>query len=490
MIGGAQEGGSGAGGPARDRVPGSPWSAVTVGRMWATLPSLVTFLVTLTSTMVAVDLAYQIRTGEEILTTGALPHVDTFTFSVPGVPWLDQQWGAQVLLASGYRAGSWAGLVVLRAVLIGATYGFVYLACRARGAGPRTSCLLTFGGVVLGLRGLALRPQLFALPLVAATLWVLAGRRAHPRRLWWLPVFAVAMANLHGAFVLIPVIAALSVIEDLVERQPPWPTLAAGVLATAATLFNPFGLGAWRYAYRIATNPVIRDTISEWRPVSLTTIAGAAFAVSIVLLAVLVIRRGRPVDVPALIWLAVFAALAVPASRGLVLWGLVAPTVAARMLPPRKAPVRVLTRRWTIAVVTGTIVVALAVLPWWRDTSAGGMLSRAPQGLAAAVARDVPRGTHLLVWQPWGSWFEFATPEDPVFVDSRIELYPAAVWHENGDLWAARGAWSSLLARYDVGAIVTADENDTLAARLRGQPGWTLAYEDDEGSLFVRADLR
>jgi hypothetical protein len=260
-------------------------------------------------------------------------------------------------------------------------------------------------------------------------------------------------------------------------------------VATAATLLNPFGLDAWRYAYRISTNPVIRDTISEWRPVSLTTFAGVAFAVSIASLAVLVIRRGRPVDVPALIWLTVFAALAVPASRGLVLWGLVAPTVAARMLPPRDAPVRTLSRRWVVGIAATVLIVTAAVLPWWRDTSAGGMLTRAPQGLTAAVLRDVPSGTRLLVWQTWGSWFEFATPRDPVFVDSRIELYPAEVWQENGDLWAARGAWSSLLARYDVGAIVIDAENDTLAPRLRGQPGWTLVYEDDDGSLFVRTDL-
>ena len=43
------------------------------GRVWALLPVLVPFLVTLTSTMGAVDLAYHVRVGDGILETGALP---------------------------------------------------------------------------------------------------------------------------------------------------------------------------------------------------------------------------------------------------------------------------------------------------------------------------------------------------------------------------------------------------------------------------------
>lgn len=459
-------------------------------RIWALLPVLVPFLVTLTSTMGAVDLAYQIRAGDGIVATGALPRIDTFAFTTSGVRWLDQQWGAQVTLALAHRAGGWVALVVLRALLIGATYGLVYLACRARGAGRRTSCLLTFAGIALGLRGLALRPQLFALPLLAACLWVLAGRRDHPRRIWWLPVFAVAMANLHGAFVLVPVFAGLALLEDLIDRDPhARRTLLAGLVATAATLVNPFGVGAWRYALGIATNPVIRDTISEWRPTSVGTISGAVFAVSVGLLVALFIRRGRPVDLAAIAWLGVFGAIAVPASRGIVLWGVVAPTVAAKMLRDGGTTTTVPTSRRLIAAAVTVAVAAAIAMPWLRGTTPDALLTRAPVGLTEAVAGAVPRGTNLYVWQPWGSWFEFALPDDRVFVDSRIELFSAAVWEEYNDVRLTRGAWSSILGRYDVGAIVVDAENVALLPRMRGQPGWTLVHEDEDGAVFVRDDL-
>ncbi len=465
------------------------WRDGGSGRAWALLPVVAPFIVALTATMGAVDLAYHLRAGEQIIAWGSLPRVDMFSFTASGTSWLDQQWGAQVLLQAGYRATGWAGLVVLRAAVIAATCGLVYLACRARGASRRSSSLLTLGGVVVGMRGLALRPQLFALALVAGSLWLLAGRRTHPRRLVWLPVLAAAMANLHGAFVLVPVIAGLAVVEDLIERDPGVTrTVLAGIAATAATLVNPFGVGAWRYAYRIATNPVIRDTISEWRPTSVATISGGVFAASAALLILLFIRKGRPVDLPAVAWLAVFGALAVPASRGIVLWGLVAPTVAARMMPARVDAVPTGPSRPVAAGGIAVAVLAAITVPLGRGTSADDLLTRAPGGLTAAVMREVPEGTNLFVWQPWGSWFEFAIPEDRVFVDSRIELYPASVWREYGQVRLAEGSWSSILATYDVGAIVIDAENDALRPRLMGEPAWTLVYQDGDGAVFVRRD--
>ena len=280
-------------------------------------------------------------------------------------------------------------------------------------------------------------------------------------------MFAIALANLHGAFVLVPVFAGLALLEDLIDRDPgARRTLSVGLVATAATLVNPFGAGAWRYALGIATNPVIRDTISEWRPTSVGTISGAVFAASVALLVALFVRRGRPVDLAAIAWLAVFGAIAVPASRGIVLWGLVAPTVAARMLRADETAALSDTSRRMVAVAVALAVVAVVVVPWLRGTTPDALLARAPVGLTEAVDRAVPPGTNLYVWQPWGSWFEFALPEDRVFVDSRIELFSAAVWHEYNDVRLAQGAWSSILRRYDVGAIVIDAENEALLARL------------------------
>ncbi len=150
------------------------WLVIAIG-----LPVLIALLVPLPT----VDLAYQVRAGDEILRTAAIPGVDTWTFTVAGTPWTDQQWLAQVALALGHRAGGWELLAVVRAGLVGAAIGCCIASSMARGAGPRMAAILALLVFALSAPALALRPQLFGIVLFAALLWLIATRHEHPRRL-------------------------------------------------------------------------------------------------------------------------------------------------------------------------------------------------------------------------------------------------------------------------------------------------------------------
>ena len=48
-------------------------------------------------------------------------------------------------------------------------------------------------------------------------------------------------------------------------------------------------------------------------------------------------------------------------------------------------------------------------------------------------------GDRVFVPQAWASWFEWAVPDARYFLDSRFELYPAAVWQDYGAI-ASGGA--------------------------------------------------
>ncbi len=65
--------------------------------------------------MPAADLAYQVRAGDIMWRTHTLLRTDVFTFTVPGAPWINQQWGAQLLLGATHRAGGWNGVALLHA---------------------------------------------------------------------------------------------------------------------------------------------------------------------------------------------------------------------------------------------------------------------------------------------------------------------------------------------------------------------------------------
>ena len=97
----------------------------TLGQLWSFLAVALPALAALLVPMPAVDLAYQLRAGADMLASHAIPTTDTWTFTVYGTPWLDQQWGAQVLLALVFQWTGWTGLAVLRAALVALTFALV-----------------------------------------------------------------------------------------------------------------------------------------------------------------------------------------------------------------------------------------------------------------------------------------------------------------------------------------------------------------------------
>ena len=444
---------------------------------WASLTFLVPMVVSLLSRMGATDLTYHLRAGADVL-AGNIPRVDTYTFTVYGQPWLDQQWGAQGILELISRAGGWPTLMFAQGVLVGLTFFLVYLAARAAGAAYRTASLLTIAGFVVASPGLAMRPQLLALPLFGVLHWATASRHTHPARLWLAPVLAAVCANLHGSFTMFPLIVGLAWLDDLRTHDPSARrTLLITVVTAAATLLNPFGFGVWTYAYDLSTNPVIRDTISEWAPLTLATVPGWFAIVSALAVAVFLIKRSEPTPWTSLLTLGIFLLLALSAQRAIVWWGMVAPVVLAGLLPaPAPATDRKQTARSSGApayVIIGVMVLAVVVLaPWWRGSSYDRFLNAAPPGLTAAAKEHLAPGTKLLVHQPWGSWFEYELPQVPVFVDSRIEIIPKDIWHDYGQVGFSGAEWREVLDRYDVQAIVAAKDWDLLPILEKDGSGW------------------
>lgn len=486
--------------------------------LWTFLAVALPTLAAMLATIPTVDLAYQLRAGAEILDGRGIPGVDTWTFTAAGATWLDQQWGAQAILAAVFGAAGWTGLAVFRAALVGLVFGLLLVAIR-RGSpalGPRAVAWLTLAAFVVAAPALALRPQLLGMACFAIALVLLARRRDRPRGLWLLPVVAAVWANLHGSFVLAPLLVGLAWLGDLHDRSPHARlTLVVALATAAATLLTPFGPDAWRYAASLSTNREVTARITEWQPPTPTDPPGALFWGSVVLVALAVAvtaRRRGGVPWPAVVTLLAFAALGATAARGIAWWPAVAAVTVAGLLSPRHVPAvagppvapepeaepgRAPRGSALNAILAAGLVLAgVALLPTWRPVDPGlaapaGLLGFAPSGVSA-VLRD-RAGPADRVWnpQPWGSWFEFAVPAPAYAFDSRIEVIPAEAWAD-GDVVAAAGpGWEAILDARGVTIVVIAGSSRTpLARALAANEAWQLAYADTDGAVWVRAVRR
>ena len=233
----------------------------------------------------------------------------------------------------------------------------------------------------------------------------------------------------------------------------------------------------------IGVNPAIAGQVSEWQRTSPFAMPGLLFYPSVVVTVVLMLRRRDLVRWPDWVLVAAMALMGAWAVRGVAWWAFAMVFLLAGVLAserPVRAP-RASAVNGLIAVVLGVAIVA--ALPWWRPadplTGRTGLLSYAPSGLAAKVAELAGAGARVVVPQTWGSWFEWAAPEQAYFIDSRFELFPADVW---ADYAALQGPDAGeVLDRWAADVVVVP------AGEAMPSGPWDRAWEDADGTILVRA---
>jgi hypothetical protein len=471
---------------------------VTLPRLWAFLAVALPAFGAVLANLPSVDLTYQLRAGAEILAGSGIPMHDTWTFTVFGAPWTDQQWGAQVILAGAYQLAGWTGLVILRGVLTGLIFGCLFVIGRRRGLIARDAALLSIAAFVISAVALALRPQLIGMALFAILLVLVTDRRAHPRRLWLAPLIVLAWANIHGSFFLGPVVLGLAWLEDVYDRAPQRHLcLAVALASVVASCITPFGPGVWAYALGLSTNSTVTQRITEWRPTTLRDVPGLLFFGSALAIVALMARRGERTPWPTLAWLGTFFVIGAYAVRGVAWWPLAAVAAIAGVLVKSRAadlarpePLGTpLLRRVNLVIAGVIIAIGIALLPVWRPIDPGlqaplGVVGLAPPGITGAL-RDLARpGDRVFNPQPWGSWFEFALPDLPVAADSRIEIYPTGAWDAYSAVVDGVDGWQAQLETWKVSIVVVATEDAAFGGRL-GAAGWRTVYTDEDGSVVV-----
>ena len=474
---------------------------MTRDRLWTLLAVLLPVLGATIAPMSTVDLAYQVRAGDLMRASGTVLRADPFTFTAAGQPWANLQWGTGALLSLGYSAGGWAGLALLRALLIGLVVGIVFWTAR-RWLPVRPAAALALVSFVVGIGSLALRAQLFGIVCFVLVIALLADRRRHPRLAFLVPLVVLAWANLHGSFFLGVGAAVLALLADLQAPAARWRSAAILALSAIASVVTPFGAGSWSYAVGLSTNSDVARLVTEWQRTSPLSFDGALFFLTVLAAAVVVAaarrREGQWPSLAGLLWLAGLVVVGAWAERGVAWWAFGAPIVLAPMLAKlaardqpaigRPEPAGLRRLNLGIGIVLALLVVALQ--PIWRPSATiagpGGLLSDAPVGLAVALRNDATPADRVVVPQRWASWFEWAAPGVPVMVDSRIEVEPESAWSEY--LAVAAGGPGALQALARTGAtLVVVDRRDqgTLLATLEAAgSGWGAVAQDDDGAVF------
>jgi len=364
-----------------------------------------------------------------LIAAHGLPHHDTLTHWTLGRPWVDQQWGAQLVLyelarLGGLRAALAAGIGSVVAALV-----VLAVAARKLGASSHWVALALLVPLCTAPWLATLRTQSFGLIgfAVVYALLALDARRPGRKVLWVLPVLAV-WANLHGSVALGSGLAFVYGVTLARRRAHRARGLVLALGSPLCLLVSPYGFGLLSYYRLMLFHPPFASFVTEWAPPavgpSTALFFASAFAVSALwgryrpsltsferwalpVLLLLAVTAVRNVD-----WFELAAALALPRA-------LDAARPSRLKLPP---PVRRINLLLAAAAVAAAAAVCASAFARTLPPSSPNL--GASPAAAAAIARAAgPHGTVLAddMHADWLLWLEPSLSRR-VDYDSRFEL--------------------------------------------------------------------
>jgi hypothetical protein len=472
-----------------------------MSQLWAVLVPAAVLLFLIGRQVGFIDLGYHLRAGMwEWQHHHWLDH-DIFTSTFRNKPWLNQNWLAQIAFYGVWRFSGYAGLVAMNAVLFTGGFILLFRVCGRRSGNVRLAAIAALVAVAPAILNTLVRPQAFSWFLLAVVVWLLEDVDAHPQRtLWIIPLMAV-WANLHGGFIVgmlfLSITAAVSLFRrgSLSQRSARVLFLAT-VGSFVAALANPWGWRVYPYVVNVGGNPIVRRFIDEWQPPVLTSWAGGLFFGSLFALVGALIFSSARLKAIDLIRVAAGALLGLMAIRNGLWWSMAAgPPLASLLAPLRYRFVRSAVedppKRAHWVVVAMVVVLLLLASPWSRSISPmipAGERSLVPSSTptsAAAYLRSHPMNGNMFNSQSYGSYFEWAVPQRPTFIDSRIELFSTRLWNDYVAVMTTKPGWEDIMKRRDIGyAVLARKPQSYLDIAMRDSHQWSPLYSDRTTDIF------
>lgn len=415
----------------------------------------------------------RIKLGAKILSDGALPRTEPFSYGAAGAPWTTHSWLADVLFA---KLDAWGGPALLTAFKSLAVAAAFALMLPINHGSPLVAAGLLAAGACASWAGLAETPMVF--DLLFFSLFVRLLRPRH--RFRWTDAAAAAAltalwTNLHGASAPLALwLVGLKVFKTTMrtaarERFGYWAMLVTCLIAFS---WNPHGYGVLAHVFSDAASGAFAWRASLKSPAGLFILAGAAacwftlqteFVTTLSSAAVLALS----VVLPGLRPLGVLAACPVAA------------LALGHALRPREDTWPRILRWGVLAAGLFAVYVQAVARPL---APSGGYGAPALSGAVHFLNENGVRGR--MFNEPETGAELIGLADRPVFADRRQTLYPEAFRRDAAD-WPRRFRELDAVYRFDY-AVVRNRRALAPARAVDEAPDWRLAYADDRALVYLK----
>jgi hypothetical protein len=467
------------------------------------------------------DFWLQLKVGSVIAEQQSVPETNMFAWGVPiDAPFYYAAWLGNLLFYLLYLLGGIELIVFSRNLIALLAFTLIGFDARRRVGSWR------YVGLAIAVAGLltvpiaVVRPQMWAwLPFTTCQVILARFIRGDlsPRWLLLLPFIMVFWVNVHGSFALGLLVIGIYWVGQVgsqlgrpLDRRN-WRTLqqltGVGVAMGLAALVNPLGIGIVPYVLKLVSLPANRLLVEEWLTPQLSDPYGMFFygtsAFLGLVFALTYVRKRQLPGLTDMLLVIVFFLMAVRGYRYIFWFGLIAAPILAEQIKavaPR-LDVTMPRGRWQsiasaalFAFLCGLLV---AVQPWTVQRvplpeflrvrtlpAPSPPLVSIGTPVAAAEYLRVNPGGKLMAEMGQASYLVWALPQQPAFLDTRVEMYPLEIW--NDYLYISAGInFEERLEKYGIDRLLISTQfQSPLAAALRKSSAWEPEYSDPYAEIW------
>jgi len=183
------------------------------------------------------DIWWHLHNADYLIHHHSLPNSDTYSFTVPGHPWMNHEWLAELPYYFAWRAFGLSGIDAVAVILISLIFlGALYLSYRECG-NYKAAVLASSYAVFIGTVSFGPRTILFGYACLVGLLIILQRfRQKGQAALWLIPPLFCLWVNLHGSWfigmIIFTIMVAIGMVRlnwGMIDSEPWTEKLAVGL---------------------------------------------------------------------------------------------------------------------------------------------------------------------------------------------------------------------------------------------------------------------
>lgn len=430
------------------------------------------------------------------------PYQDVFAYTPTKPVWIYHEWLTGVFFSGLIKYLGPASLQLLRYILAILTIYLIYETAQKKGADSLYAFIvLAVSTFIISFGYVPVRAQIFTFFFFILTLYILESSKKTGNRniLMWLPPIQILWCNFHGGFVAgLGLIFLYALGEGIAHKKIAFSYLQWGIIASLATLINPYGIQYWIYTLYAVALP--RPEITEWYSVvkalksNIHVFPVSLFLIMSVIILLLSFFRKKK-DITELLVIAVVIYLGISHIRHGVLFGLVLGSYMPLYLTEYAHQWNVQKESVKSLLVVFTIFFFCALSFYFYSAKE---IHFTPTFKFTVTADYYP--TKALAWMKehnlkgnilphfeWGEYLMWSCyPDCRVAMDGRYEnVYTDTVQKEYFDFLYGRDQWDVFLKKYPHD-IMLLRNGTRIHSLMNLQQNWRAVYSDPTSIIFVR----